>query len=606
MARKVAIIGAGCSGLAAIKCCIEEGLDPTCFEKSDGIGGLWRYSEKVEEDRASLYKSVFTNTSKEMMCYSDFPMPEDFPVYPHHSKILEYLILYAEKFNLTKYIQFQTKVCSVKPHSSFANTGQWTIEIERDGKRNIVIFDAVFICNGHYNDPYMPLYCFPGIENFKGGYIHSKFYKSSEKYREKTVVVVGSGSSAGDISVELSHIAKQVFLSTRNGSWVVSRLSRGGFPIDMTMSRRVTMWFKNLLPNVLAAKMTEKIMSSWFDHSNFGLEPKLRLKHPMVNDYLPSQILQGVVKVKPGITSFSETYITFEDGTSIEVDEVVFATGYSLSFPFLDDVLHKPNDTDVSLYKYVFPTHLEKPTIAFLGLVQPLGPIMPTVELQARWATRVFKGMCKGYRNAGLIAILYLRMMIGTTYFATERTSCSLESCQGSQIKDLRLLSIQRLSQRHGWRQIVKSKEQKNKWFGIGKTQVLQMHYIDYINEVSKEIGIHPNLPYLYLTDPKLALQVFFGPCTPYQMRLTGPGKWFGARQAILTQWDRTIKPTKTRILHKQPQSGKDFTKILIVGVLMTVLWLDLKFAVVDLNLYCPFNGLSLGIPCYVMPYMAM
>ncbi|XP_075688325.1 dimethylaniline monooxygenase [N-oxide-forming] 2-like isoform X2 [Rhinoderma darwinii] len=524
MSQRVAIIGAGCSGLTAIKCCLEEGLEPTCFEQSDGIGGLWKFTETVKEDKASIYKSVFTNTSKEMMCYSDFPMPEDFPVCLHHSKILEYLNLYAEHFNLFKYIQCQTKVCSVKQHSDFATTGQWNIEIEKDGNREMDVFDAVFVCNGHYNEPYLPLDSFPGLEHFKGRHIHSRFYKTFEEYQGKTVVVVGTGNSAGDISVELSHTAKQVYLSTRHGSWVVSRISRGGFPIDMIMSRRYTMWIKNFLPRILAAKISEKFMSSWFHHSNLGLEPKFRLKHPIVNDYLPSQILQGSIKVKPSIKSFSETSVTFEDGTVTDVDEVIFATGYSSTFPFLDDDIIKLNNNDVSLYKYVFPINLEKPTLALLGLVQPLGPIMPTVEIQARWATRVFKG-----------------------------------ASQLPSVKDME-------------NYCTKSKESNNKWFGVGRAQVLQTHYIDYINNISREIGIHPNMIYLFLTDPRLAWQVFFGPCTPYQLRLAGPGKWSGARNAILTQWDRTIKPTRTRVLHEHPESWLNFKRVLVIGSLLTAM----------------------------------
>ncbi|CAJ0943065.1 unnamed protein product [Ranitomeya imitator] len=360
------------------------------------LDNICKEFDAVEEDQASMYNSLFTNTSKEMMCYSDFPMPEDFPVYLHHSKILEYLNLYAERFNLFKYIQFETKVCSVKQHSSFATTGKWNIEIEKEGKMKMDVFDAVIVCNGHYNDPYLPLDCFPGLKHFKGHHIHSRFYKTCEPYRGKSVVVVGTGNSAGDISVELSHIAKQVYLSTRHGSWVISKISYGGFPIDMTISRRYTMWIKNFLPRMLAAKITEKIMSSWFTHSNFGLEPKFRQKPPIINDYLPSHILQGSIKVKPSIKSFSETSVIFEDGTEADVDEVIFATGYNSTFPFLDDDILKLNNNDISLYKYVFPMYLGKPTLAFLGLIQPLGAIMPTAELQARWATRVFRGLVLG------------------------------------------------------------------------------------------------------------------------------------------------------------------------------------------------------------------
>ncbi|KAI2520409.1 FMO1 isoform 3 [Pan troglodytes] len=110
MAKRVAIVGAGVSGLASIKCCLEEGLEPTCFERSDDLGGLWRFTEHVEEGRASLYKSVVSNSCKEMSCYSDFPFPEDYPNYVPNSQFLEYLKMYANHFDLLKHIQFKSGI----------------------------------------------------------------------------------------------------------------------------------------------------------------------------------------------------------------------------------------------------------------------------------------------------------------------------------------------------------------------------------------------------------------------------------------------------------------------------------------------------------------
>ncbi|MEE6496134.1 hypothetical protein FKM82_002237 [Ascaphus truei] len=525
MTKRVAVIGAGCSGLTAIKCCLEEGLEPTCFERSNDIGGLWKFTEMVEEGRASIYRSVVTNTSKEMMCYSDFPMPEDFPIYLHHSKVLEYLHLYSEHFKLFKYIQFQTEVCSVRRRTDFSTTGQWDVVTEKSGKKKVATFDAILVCNGHYHEPYLPLNSFPGLELFKGRYKHSRFYKTPEDYQGKTVLVVGTGNSAGDICVEISPAAKQVFLSTRQGSWVLSRISHGGFPMDMVLSTRWHTWIKNMLPAGLAAKLSERMMSSWFNHANYGLEPKNRLKHPILNDYLPSQILYGTVKVKPNIEAFTETSAIFNDGTVIEnLDEIIFATGYSFDFPFLEDSIITVDDNNVSLYKYIFPTHLEKPTLAFLGLVQPLGALMPTTELQARWATRIFKGVAH--------------------------------------------LPPRRRMEAYN----EKSKEKQNKWFGVGRGLSLQTHLIDYMNEVSMEIGIRPNMLRLLFTDPKLALQVFFGPCTPYQYRLTGPGKWPEAREAIQTQWDRTLNTTRTRVLHKPSESGSNLLRLLGICTLATAI----------------------------------
>lgn len=118
------------------------------------------------------------------------------------------------------------------------------------------------------------------------------------------------------------------------------------------------------------------------------------MKEPVINDDLPSRILYGAIKVKPRVKELTETSAIFEDGTvEKDIDVIVFATGYAFSFPFLEDSLVKVEDNMVSLYKYMFPPHLEKSTLACIGLIQPLGSIFPTVELQARWATRVFKGM---------------------------------------------------------------------------------------------------------------------------------------------------------------------------------------------------------------------
>lgn len=67
------------------------------------------------------------------------------------------------------------------------------------------------------------------------------------------------------------------------------------------------------------------------------------------------------------------------------------------------------------------------------------------------------------------------------------------------------------------------------------------------MDEIAVLVGVRPNFLKLLLTDPRLGLNVMFGPATPYQYRLTGPGKWAEARQTILTQWDRVFQPMQTR-----------------------------------------------------------
>ncbi|VTJ57023.1 Hypothetical predicted protein [Marmota monax] len=200
MAKRVAIIGAGVSGLAAIRCCLEEGLEPTCFERSDDMGGLWKFSrehqqlEHAEEGRASIYRSVFTNSSKEMMCFPDFPYPDDYPNYMHHSKLQEYLRAFAHTKSLLGHIRFETLVTSVKKCPGFLVTGQWTVVTEKDGKQESTVFDAVMICSGHHVYPNLPTDSFPGLEQLQGNYLHSRDYKGPEAFRGKRVLVIGLGN----------------------------------------------------------------------------------------------------------------------------------------------------------------------------------------------------------------------------------------------------------------------------------------------------------------------------------------------------------------------------------------------------------------------------
>jgi dimethylaniline monooxygenase (N-oxide forming) len=105
----------------------------------------------------------------------------------------------------------------------------------------------------------------------------------------------------------------------------------------------------------------------------------------------------GSIVIKRDIEHIGQRTVTFKDGETIEVDAIIFATGYSISFPFLNKTnITVGQDNDISLFKFVWNPDLMKdntpPTLAFIGLVQPFGAIMPIAEIQARWITRVWAG----------------------------------------------------------------------------------------------------------------------------------------------------------------------------------------------------------------------
>ncbi|XP_007946598.1 flavin-containing monooxygenase 5 [Orycteropus afer afer] len=517
--KRIAVIGGGVSGLTSIKCCLEEDLEPVCFERTDDIGGLWRFQENPEEGRASIYKSVIINTSKEMMCFSDYLIPDHYPNFMHNSQILEYFRMYAKEFDLLKYIRFKTTVCSVKKRPDFSTSGQWDVVTECEGKKEVNVFDGVMVCTGHHTDAHLPLESFPGIKKFKGQYLHSRDYKNPLSFTGKRVIIIGIGNSGGDLAVEISHTAKQVFLSTRRGAWILNRVGDHGYPIDTLFSSRFQHYLKNILSESFINTYMEKKMNQRFDHEMFGLKPQHRAmsQHPTVNDDLPNRIISGLVKVKGNVKEFTETAAIFEDGSrEDDVDAVVFATGYSFAFPFLDDCV-KVVKNKISLYKKVFPPNLEKPTLAIIGLIQPLGAIMPISEIQGRWATQVFKGL---------------------------KTLPS----QSEMLAD-----------------IAKVQEKIDKRYVESQRHTIQGDYIETMEEFADLVGVKPNVLSLAFTDPKLAFHLLFGPCTPVQYRLQGPGKWDGARQAILTTDDRIRKPLMTRVVKKNNSVTSTMTMVKVM-----------------------------------------
>nr|XP_046248475.1 flavin-containing monooxygenase 5-like isoform X2 [Scatophagus argus] len=501
MVQRVAVVGAGSSGLACIKICVDEGMEPVCFESSDDIGGLWNFKESPEPDRSSIYRSLIVNTSKEMMCFSDFPMPAHYPNYMHNSQLLQYFRLYAEHFELLKHIHFQTTVKSIMQRPDFCLSGQWDIvTINRDGEEERHVFDAVLVCSGQYIQPAFPLSDIPGHETFSGRCFHSWEYKDAHACRGKRVVVVGIGNSGGDIAVEISRSAEKTFLSTREGAWVVGRMSNNGLPLDMTAITRINNTLTMLLPSSLLNWAAERTLNQKYDHRLYSLQPRHRLldKRPLVNDDLPGQILHGALILKPNLKAFKDSGVVFVDGTVEEnIDVVVFCTGYNINFPFLPPALFEGPHGELKLYKRLFPPSLIQPTLAIMGLFQTKGPIMPPVEMQARWAVKVF---------AGLSRLPSKKKMLEVIDIDTKRNMKSYP-CQ---------------------------------------------------RQAADQVGVRPKLLRLLLRDPLLWVKVFFGPCTPYQYRLTGPGQWNGARQAIFTQWDRVAQPFRTRVV-PEPESSSSF-----------------------------------------------
>jgi cation diffusion facilitator CzcD-associated flavoprotein CzcO len=365
--NRVCIIGAGASGIAACKILKERGIPFDCYEMSDRVGGLWVYNNA--NGCSSAYRSLHINTSKTLMQYSDYPLPDDCPNFPHHSQIAQYFQDYAEHFGIKSHIRFKTKVIQADP----LKTGGWKITLDDRTEEN---YRALIVANGHHWSPRWPQPSFSG--EFTGKQTHSHYYKTPETYQDKNVVIVGFGNSAMDIAVEISRVTKNTYLSVRRGFHIIPKYVLGT-PLDLAPIPKFLPFASKLKIQALAVQLQVGKLTQ------YGLpEPDhpYMHAHPTISSDIFTALSHGRVKPKPNIEKLDGDGIIFTDGSREKVDEIIYCTGYHVSFPFFRSEVIETKDNKVKLFHHVF--HPQYPDLFFIGLLQPIGPVMPIAELQSQ------------------------------------------------------------------------------------------------------------------------------------------------------------------------------------------------------------------------------
>ena len=382
-AEKVCVIGAGSSGIVACQVLQARGIPFDCFEKGSTIGGNWRFEN--DNGQSSAYRSLHINSSRRLMAFKSFPMPDDYPDYPDHFRMAKYFDDYVEHFGLAERIRFRTEVVSVEPVD-----GEWEVTVEEAGdKREALRYRAVLVANGHHWNPRWPEPPFAGAEEFDGEQMHAHFYREPEVLVGKRVLVLGIGNSAVDIAVESSRIAERTFLAMRRGAYVLPKFL-GGKPID-----DVSPPFASRLPLPVQRFFMSRLLSMAIgDMTDYGLpkpDHKLLEAHPTVSSELLPRIGHGDIAVKPNIDRFGGgRTVRFADGSEEEIDLVVYCTGYKITFPFLAPDVFESVGNRMPLYRRgASPEH---PGLYFIGFIQPLGPIMPLAEEQSEWVADLLAG----------------------------------------------------------------------------------------------------------------------------------------------------------------------------------------------------------------------
>jgi dimethylaniline monooxygenase (N-oxide forming) len=377
---RVCVIGAGSSGMAACQVLDARGIPFDCFEKGSGVGGNWRYGN--DNGMSSAYASLFINTSRRMMEYAAYPMPEELPDYPHHTQIAAYFDDYVDRFGVRDRIRFRTEVTKVEP----AEGRGWDVRLD-DGSTSR--YGAVMVANGHHWDPRYPEPPFPGQDSFAGEQLHSHWYREpDERFQGRNVLVLGIGNSATDIAVETSRVSRMTYLAMRRGAYVVPKYIQGT-PTD-ELGSELTSRLPFALQRAIYARLIRKVQGRMEDYGLPRPDHKLGEAHPTVSSDLLPRIGHGRIAPKPNIERIEGNEVRFADGSSEQIDTIVWCTGYRISFPFLPREVVDPADNVVPLYRRV--VHPEWPGLYFIGLVQPLGAIMPLAEAQASWIADVLQG----------------------------------------------------------------------------------------------------------------------------------------------------------------------------------------------------------------------
>lgn len=371
---KTCVIGAGSSGIATVKVLHERGLPFDCFEKSDRVGGNWVFENK--NGMSACYRGLCINTSKRRMEYSDYPMPDEYPDFPLHSDIARYFDSYVDHFGFRNRIRFETSVERVTRED-----GAWSVRTS-DGE--VRRYDAIAVANGHHWDARWPEPRFPG--RFDGVEMHSHDYRDPEAFRGKRVVVVGMGNSAMDIAVESSEVASATFLAARRGAWILPKYLFGR-PAD-------TLPLKPWIPFAVRRVAVElAIKASIGSPTDYGLpapDHRLGEAHPTISGRILDRLKEKAIVPKPNIARLEGKSVVFEDGTREDVDFIVYCTGYRVTFPFFEPSFLSAPNNDLPLFRRVF--HPDHRGLFFIGLLQPLGAIMPLAEAQSEWIADYLMG----------------------------------------------------------------------------------------------------------------------------------------------------------------------------------------------------------------------
>ncbi len=462
------VIGAGPGGLVSTKEMIEAGFDDVlCLEQSHQIGGTF----------ATGYDSLLLTSSAPFSMFSDFDIgATDVDHFWTKAEALDYWTRYADHFRVTPHIRLNATVTKVRQDTTH---GGWTVTLADGAQLQAA---RIILASGGSSIARYPEWA---SVLTKVTVQHGQQYKNAQPYRGKRVVVVGGGESGSDIALDIAKVAAQSWVSLRESTgWVVPR-KRGDGAADTATHRGV--WG---LPRSYGAVLTQQILNyerskpDSISQAIVWLNEKITTPNGIWGTYgtkslgLPLAMTEHGCKVVAEIIEVLDGghHLRTADGQDlVDVDAVVFCTGYRNCAPYMPEALQLCLPR--SLYKQVFHPDIGA-SLAFVGLARPcFGSQFPIMEMQARLCAQVFKGTLPLPDRAEMVRLAKVE---GDAFMAQLGRS------------GRRILGL--------------------------------VDYHIYMDGLASLIGCLPPFCKLLLREPRLWMHLVYGPTQSSQFRLTGPG----------------------------------------------------------------------------------
>jgi cation diffusion facilitator CzcD-associated flavoprotein CzcO len=309
--HRVIIVGAGPAGIASAVSAKDAGLAPTVLDRADRVASSWR----------SRYDALTLNTWRRFSQLPGRPFPKGTPTFPSRDELIEYLEGHAREEGIE--LRLGIAVERIERVD-----GEWSVKTSAGDLRSA----QVIVATGYENRPLVPEW--PGRDGFAGELLHSSEYRNPGGFEGRRVLVVGPGSSGMEIAAELAEGgAGKVWLAVRTPPNIVGRQGPGPIPGDLIATAA---WH---LPTPIGDRIARFGRRMDFgDLSEYGLgvpdegvftRARREGKAPAIVDReVIEAIKDGRVEVVPAVESLDANGVTLADGSRIEPQAVISATGY--------------------------------------------------------------------------------------------------------------------------------------------------------------------------------------------------------------------------------------------------------------------------------------